>query len=108
MIDRFGDVPKPVSNLLTVALLRAAAVSCKINSVVEDGSEVKIYPTVFNVGIWSDLSFEYRGRISVIMSEPPAIRFRKQAGEDTPQVLYELFKRYMELSKAEEAEKGNC
>ncbi len=97
MIDRFGDIPKATQNLLTVALVRAAANRCRVTSVVEDGSEVKIYPARFDVGIWSDLAFEYRGRLKIIMAEPPGVKFQKKSGEDLPRVLYELFTRYEEL-----------
>ena len=97
MIDRFGDIPAATQNLLTVALVRAAAIRCRINSVVEDGGEVKIYPKKFDVGIWSDLAFEYKGRLKIIMAEPPGVKFQKKSGEDLPKVLYELFTRYKEL-----------
>ncbi len=101
LIDRYGDIPKVTQALLTVALLRAAAVKCKITSVVEDGGEVRIYPSDFNVGIWSDLSYEYKGRLRAILTENPCIRFRRQSGEDLPKVLYEMFCRYIELEADE-------
>ncbi|MBE6597543.1 MAG: transcription-repair coupling factor [Ruminococcaceae bacterium] len=104
MIDRFGDIPTPTQNLLTVALVRAAAIKCRITSVVEDTGEVKLYPLDFNIGIWSDLAFEYKGRLSVIMADPPAVRFRKQSGENLPKVLYAMLTRYLELEAAEKAE----
>ena len=97
MIDRYGDIPAPVGNLLTVALVRAAAIRCKITSVVEDNTEIKIYPAKFDIGVWSDLAFEYRGRLRVIMAENPAVSLRKQSGENVPQMLYKLFTRYAEL-----------
>ena len=100
MIDRYGDIPAQTQNLLTVALVRAAAIRCAITSVVEDASEVKIYPSAFNIEIWSDLAFEYKGRMRVIMTDNPGIRVRKQSGENVPDMLYKLFSRYGELEKA--------
>ena len=104
MIDRFGDVPIQTQNLLTVALVRAMAIKCKITSVVEDGSEIKIYPAEFDVGIWADLSDEYKGRMRIIMSDTPGVKFSKKSGENTPKVLYTLFCKYYELAKAEQNE----
>ena len=101
MIDRFGEPSAPVQNLLTIALVRAMAIKCKITSVVEDGSEIKIYPAEFDIGIWSDLAEEYKGRIRVIMTDNPGVKFRKQNGENTPKVLYSLFSRYNELYEAQ-------
>ena len=101
MIDRFGDVPSVTQDLLNVALVRSSAARCGITSVVEDGSEVKIYPAEFNVGVWSDLSFEYKGRLRVVLTENPCVRFRKQSGENLPKTLYSLFCRYSELEAEE-------
>jgi transcription-repair coupling factor (superfamily II helicase) len=101
MIDRFGDIPAATQNLLTVALVRSAAVKCRISSVVEDGSEIKIYPVELDIGVWSDLAFEYKGRLSVTMAETPYLKLRKQSKENVPELLYALFSRYIELATAE-------
>ena len=97
MIDRFGDIPKQTMSLLNVALTRSVAARCGIVSVVEDGGEVKIYPAEFDTDIWLELSDIYRGRMKIIMTETPGVRFKKQAGEDTPKALYALFSKYREL-----------
>ncbi len=99
MIDRYGDLPKQTETLLTVALVRAAAKRCRITSVVEDDTDVRIYPDKFDVGLWSDLAFEYKGRLRIIMTDPPGVRFRKQPKEDLPKTLYALFCRYEQLAK---------
>ncbi len=101
MIDRYGDMPKQTEALLTIALVRAAAKRCRITSVIEDDTDVRIYPDKFDVGIWSDLAFEYKGRLRIIMTDNPGVRFRKQPKEDLPKTLYELFCRYEELAKVE-------
>ena len=105
MIDRYGDLPKQTETLLTVALVRAAAKRCRITSVVEDDADVRIYPDKFDVGLWSDLAFEYKGRLRIIMTDPPGVRFRKQPKEDLPKTLYALFCRYEQLAR-EAAESG--
>ena len=103
MIDRYGDLPKQTETLLTVALVRAAAKRCRITSVVEDDTDVRIYPDKFDVGVWSDLAFEYKGRLRIIMTDPPGVRFRKQPKEDLPKTLYTLFCRYEQLAREAEA-----
>ncbi len=105
MIDRFGDIPAPVQNLLTVALVRAMAIKCGIVSVVEDGSEIKIYPSEFDVDIWSELADDYRGRMGIILTDNPGVKLRKQNGENTPKVLYSLFCKCRELQEAKKASK---
>ncbi len=99
LIDRFGDVPKPTQNLLTVALARSAAMRCGITSVIEEIGEIRIQPSVFDFEVWSELSEILRGRIRVVMSEMPSVVIRKQKGEDVPEFLYKLFCQYEEILK---------
>ena len=105
MIDRFGDIPTPVQNLLTVALVRAMAVKCGITSVVEDGSDIKIYPANFDVDVWSELAESYKGRMGILLTENPGVKLRKQNGDNTPKVLYSMFCKCRELQDAKNKQK---
>ena len=101
LIDRYGDIPKPTLDLLTIALVRAAAMKCGILNVVEEQSEIRILPSVFDFEVWSELTADpkYKGRIRVTMSEPPCIIFKKQRGDNVPDMLLVLFEKYAELLK---------
>jgi transcription-repair coupling factor (superfamily II helicase) len=99
LIDRYGDVPKPTQNLLMVALVRAAAMRCSIATIIEEQSEIRVTPSVFDFEVWSDLSEEHRGRIRVIMSDHPTVVIRKQKDENVLNFLYQLFCHYAELLK---------
>ena len=99
LIDRYGDVPKPTQTLLMVALVRSAAMRCGITTIIEEQSEIRITPSVFDFEVWSELSEEYRGRLRVIMSEHPTVAFRKQKDDDVTAILYRLFCRYEEILK---------
>ncbi len=106
LIDRYGDVPKPTMNLLTIAMVRTAAMKCGVTSVVEDTSEVHIYMSGLDIEIWSQLSDEFRGRLRLVMSEKPGVNFRIQKGDNVPELLYKLFDRYSELEEEAKAENG--
>ena len=41
MIDRFGDIPKPVLNLLDIAMIKVLAHKCYIEEVINKGNKVK-------------------------------------------------------------------
>ena len=97
LIDRYGDVPRQTLDLLTIALVRSSAMKCGITSIVEEQSEIRINPAVFDLEVWSDLSDEYAGRIRVLMSEHPTVVIRKQKGDRVPELLHGLFLRYEEL-----------
>ena len=96
LIDRYGDVPKATLDLLTIALVRAAAMRCGILNIVEEQTEIRILPSTFDFEVWSELTDDpkYKGRIRVTMSEPPCIIFRKQKGDNVPDMLLVLFEKY--------------
>ena len=97
LIDRYGDLPRQTANLLSVALVRAAAKKCEIVTVIEEINEIKIHPHIFDFEVWSELSDIYRGRIRVVMSETPVIMFRKHKDDDVLAMLYKLFCQYHEI-----------
>ncbi len=99
LIDRYGDVPRQTLDLLTIALVRSSAMKCGITSIVEEQSEIRVNPAVFDLEVWSDLSDEYAGRIRVLMSDHPTVAIRKQKGDRVPELLHGLFLRYEELLK---------
>jgi len=99
LIDRYGDVPRPTLDLLTVSLVRSAAMKCGILNIIEEQSEIRIFPSTFDFEVWSELeSFDsYKGRIRVIVSEPPCVMIKKQRGDKVPEMLLELFEKYFEI-----------
>ncbi len=97
LIDRYGDVPKQTANLLSAALVRAAAKKCEITTIIEEQSEIKIHPHIFDFEVWSELADIYKGRIRVVMSESPNIIFKKHRDDDVLNMLYKLFCKYYEI-----------
>lgn len=101
LIDRYGDIPRETLDLLTVSLMRAAAMRCGIINVVEEQNEVRIMPSVFDFEVWAELSDDqkYKGRIKITMAEPPCIIFKKQRGDRIPETLLEMFEAYEKILK---------
>ena len=99
LIDRYGDVPRPTVDLLTIALVRAAAMKCGILNVIEEQSEIRIFPSAFDFEVWSELEDDakYKGRIRVVISEPPCVIIKKQRGDKVPELLLELFYKYFDI-----------
>ncbi len=96
LIDRYGDIPRATLDLLTIALVRSAAMRCGILNVVEEISEIRILPSAFDFEVWAELADmkEYKGRIRVVMSEPPSVVLKKQRGDNIPEMLLEMFEKY--------------
>ncbi len=99
LIDRYGDIPKPAMNLLDIALLRSAAMRCSVKSIVEDTSEVRIYPEDFDMEVWSELSDAFPNRLRISIGEQICVNFRFRKDESLPTVMYKLFTKYIELDK---------
>ena len=99
LIDRYGEAPKCVTNLLTVALVKASAQKCGITSVIEEPSIVKLKCNYVDYLVWHELSNEFRGRLRLGGGENPSINVKKQSGDNVPELLLKLFRRYSEIIK---------
>ena len=102
MIDRYGEAPKQAINLLTIALVRASARRCGVTSIVEEQSIVKIKQNEIDFMIWHQLSEEFRGRLRLGGGDTPSVNYRKQSGDNIPELLLRLFDRYAEIMKEED------
>jgi transcription-repair coupling factor (superfamily II helicase) len=78
LLDRYGDLPKAAANLLEIALIRATAERCGIQQIRQDGTEVSLCAASLDVDAWMDLSALYPGRLRMMMSATPYIRYRPQ------------------------------
>ncbi|MBQ8818193.1 MAG: transcription-repair coupling factor [Clostridia bacterium] len=99
LIDRYGEAPKSVTNLLTVALVKSAAQRCGIISIIEEQSIVKIKCNYVDYLVWHELSNEFRGRLRLSGGDNPTVNFKKQSGDNIPELLLKMFDRYCEIIK---------
>lgn len=68
LLDRFGEMPQSVDNLLRIALLRANAVRCGLRQITQNGRDVRMYPYEFDFDMWSYMSEVSNDRIKVSMT----------------------------------------
>ncbi|MCI6502272.1 MAG: transcription-repair coupling factor [Clostridia bacterium] len=97
MTDRYGDLPQPVENLLSIALLRAEAICCGISIVKQEGGEVRMTLSEFDFEVWSEVEEAFPGRIRIVMSGGQYLSFRIKKDENTLRTLHKIFKKYMEI-----------
>ena len=98
MIDRYGDMPKPVENLLMIALIRANAIKCKITSITQEGSEFRIIPTHIDIDIWSEVEESFDGKMKIILSSKPYISVRPKPNADALKSLNRALEKYVEIA----------
>ena len=99
LYDRFGEMPKPASNLLDIAYIRALAMKCGVIKIDQVGTEVHIYPVKFDWTVWSELSRANGGKIKVIMSSSPYLNYRFSGNDKIIPAIEKLFEEYLRLEK---------
>ncbi|MBE6934375.1 MAG: transcription-repair coupling factor [Ruminococcaceae bacterium] len=86
IIDRYGDPPKGVLNLIDIALLRAEAQKLHISDIRQKASEVQITLTELNFDGISQICSDkdYAKRIQFVASaKQPTLRLRLSSGIDS-------------------------
>ena len=84
LIDRYGDPPRGVNNLIAVALMRADAARCGITEIAQKGSNLNFFLSAFELERVSKLCAQekYRGRLLFSAGEKPYLALRLKKGED--------------------------
>ena len=80
LLDRYGNLPRPSSNLLKIALIRSLAERCGITQIRQDGGDIAICAATLNVDAWMELSATFGGQLRMMMSATPYIRYRPLKG----------------------------
>ena len=83
LIDRFGSVPKPVTNLLEVSILRAEAHSLYIKEIKSSSTEIRLFMhprAKFDTMRVPDLIQSYRGALRLLDKDNPYFLLRAGDG----------------------------
>ncbi len=84
LIDRYGDPPRQVNNLIAVALMRALAAQNGISEIIQKGSTLNFLLDHFELERVSRLCAgeKYQGRVVFAAGEKPYLALRLKKGED--------------------------
>ena len=84
LIDRFGDPPRPVNNLISVALLRGKAALCGISEISQKGMALNFSLDEFDLERISRLCAleRYKGKLLFSAGEKPYLSLKVKKGED--------------------------
>ena len=103
LLDRFGDMPQSVDNLLRIALIRARAIDLSIKQITETSGEIRMYQDKLDVDMWTEMSFIMGGRIRVVMSaggDSYAV-LKLKGGENSLAVINKMFEKYLETVQSD-------
>ena len=99
MIDRFGDPPKPVQNLMNIASLKAAAHSVYVVEIVQKSGIIKIImyeKAKLDISLIPDIINKYRGNLKLVNCKTPYFEFKPES-KDTLYELRTLFKEFTKM-----------
>ncbi len=97
IVDRYGEPPKGVLNLVAVALLRAKAASCGISKIEQKADTVWLTMENFDFSAISAVCAEpaYKNRLFfAASSEKPLLSLKLRQGEDPLKLTEELVRQY--------------
>ena len=98
LIDRFGEPPRTVNNLISVALLRADASRCRISSIDQREGKLVLTLDEFQLEPFSALCAQekYTKRLLLMPGEVPRFSFRLAKGEDPLRAARQVVENYAE------------
>ena len=84
LIDRYGEPPRTVNNLISVALRRAAAAEAGITDIAQKQGQLVFTLARFSLEQFSALCAmdRYQNRLLLTPGEVPRFTFRLKKGED--------------------------
>ena len=102
LIDRYGDPPRTVNNLISVALLRADAAANGISQIDQKGTNLNFYLDGFDLQRVSALCGldKYRARLLFSAGEKPYLSLRLKKGEDALKFGRRLVEDYAKTAPA--------
>jgi len=104
LIDRFGDPPRSVNNLIHVALMRGEAAEAGITEISQKGGRLTYRLAGFDMAVISSLYNldEYRGRLKVEAGSSPGVSLKLAPGTDVIRQSVKFIRSYREMQKAAE------
>ncbi len=96
LIDRYGDPPRTVNNLIAIALLRADAAGCGFTDIDQRRGVLTMKADKFNLKQVSRMMSldRYQGRMTFNAGEEPSISYRLDRYEDPLKVAEKIVRDY--------------
>ena len=96
LLDRYGEPPRTVNNLISVALLRADAAAAEITDIDQRNGAILLTMPNFNLEQVAFLSGEekYKRRLTFVPGDKPVLSLKLKKGEDALRAARTLVKEY--------------
>ena len=102
LIDRYGEPPRPVNNLISVALLRSDAARCRISDIAQKNGKLVFTLEEFRLEPFSALCAweKYTKRLLLMPGEVPRFSFRLAKNEDSLRAARQVVEDYSKVLEA--------
>ena len=97
LIDRFGDPPRPVNNLIAIAQLRGQAAACGVSDIAQKGDRITFTLARFDLQAVSALAGGFSGRLLFSPGDRATLTLRLRKGEDPLRQAAAVVERYAAL-----------
>ena len=98
LLDRYGDMPKSVLDLLKVALLRKKGCDLGIAKIERRGSNLLVYPYIMDAAVWTVIAAENKGKILLNMGSKPYASIKLEKNNDMFEWLNEILDKYAQIA----------
>ncbi|MBQ8497873.1 MAG: transcription-repair coupling factor [Clostridia bacterium] len=97
LLDRYGEMPTSVENLLSISLIRALAGECGFSQIDKKQEDIVIFPKTLDMAVWSELVGTFPGVITLRMSDKPRIHCRPITKTPLFTFVDDLLKKYIQI-----------
>ncbi|MBR6796613.1 MAG: transcription-repair coupling factor [Clostridia bacterium] len=103
LIDRFGDIPQSVSNLIDVSLIRNSAAVVGFKSIEQRAELISFYKDELDIKVCTEIAAtpELRGLIMISAGAKPHISCRVKKGNRPLELIRKIVELYANLSQKE-------
>jgi len=99
LLDRFGDIPPSLWNLVRISLIRNSACTCGINLIEQKRGLISFFQESIDVRACTILASEpkYRGRMLLSLGGKPHFAYRPNSNEDVLDTVSEILENFKNL-----------
>lgn len=101
LMDRYGDMPKSVINLLKISLIRSMGSNNDIQKIEHITNNILIHPKIIDIAVWTKLvsDSKFKGKILMNLSSKPYVSYRLLKGDNPLEALIDLLTKYNNVKK---------
>ncbi len=99
LLDRYGDMPKCVYDLLRVSLLRKKGSDAGMSKIEKRTSNVLIYPYEMDAAVWTYIAAQNKGKILMNLGSKPYVSCKIDKCTDVFDWVGQLLNNYLQTKK---------